>query len=193
MNTLDGALPARIHVTGGPGRGKTVAADRLAALLGVPVYHLDYEWLDAEAGGALPPDLADKVTFMAEKAASMAAAAAWVSEGAFLGWTGALLSAADIIIWMNVPWRIASYRILSRQVRLNIAGTNRFPSWRKLVSFWRWSAGFYTNRNAFGLNPYGTPNTLATMASEVARYSDKLVHCSHREDPLCLLRLREPA
>jgi hypothetical protein len=192
LDALSFDWPARIHLIGGSGTGKTVAADRLAAELGLPVHHLDYEWLDLEASGVLPPGLDGKLQVMAGMAQSIAAEPAWVSEGGFLGWAEPVLAAADIVVWMNVPWRIASYRILSRHVRLTVAGTNRFPGWGRLYRFWRWTAGYYANRNTFGLNPYGTPNSLATLEDGLSRYGDKVVRCEHGVDPVTLLRTMEP-
>lgn len=88
-----------------------------------------------------------------------------------------------------MPWRVASYRIISRHIKATLAGNNRWPGWRRLYSFWRWSGRYYGNQNASGLNEWGVPETKRTAASLLAPYADKLTVCrSNREIEALLVR-----
>jgi hypothetical protein len=84
----------------------------------------------------------------------LAAEDRWISEGSFVGGNETFFRRADLIVWLDVPWRVASYRILSRHVKLSLARKNRFPGLLQLYRFWRWSSRYYANRNPAGLNPF---------------------------------------
>lgn len=51
----------------------------------------------------------------------------WIARGAYLDWVEPLLLEADLVVWLDVPWRVASYRIIFRHVRATTARKNRFP------------------------------------------------------------------
>ncbi len=113
---------------------------------------------------------------------------AWVSEGAYMSWAAPLFDAADLIVWMDVSWRVASYRIVKRHVMAELARNNRFPGWRRLYRFWRWSSAYYANRNPHRLNDYGVPNTRALAAELLRPYEGKLVVCRTNQDIATVLR-----
>jgi adenylate kinase family enzyme len=171
----------RIHVTGGPGSGKTTLARRIAARAAAPLYDLDDVALAASAEdgsiGEAPTGGLGSILVLDR----------CLTEGAYIESARQLLEAADLIVLMSVPWRVASYRIVMRHVRAEIAGTNRFPGWRRLYRFWRWSARFYGDRNPHSLNQYGVPNTQALAAELLKPYSDKLVVCATSADEDAIL------
>src|SRR5205823_9251445 len=71
---------------------------------------------------------------------------AWVTEGTMLGWSDPLLRAADRIVWLDIPWRVALWRMLLRHVRAELAGNNRHPGWRRLFRFLWYTRKYYLNR-----------------------------------------------
>jgi adenylate kinase family enzyme len=165
-------------VTGGPGSGKSTFARKLGAAAGLTVYHLDEMALDLEA--SFPPG--EAFTSLAAKLPAIAAEPAWVSDGAYMGWAAPLFDAADAVVWMDVPWRVASYRILTRHLKAELRRNNRFPGWRRLWTFWRWCAGYYQNTNPHRLNAYGVPHTRALAIELLAGYDAKLVACRTNAD-----------
>ena len=181
--------PRRIHFAGGPWSGKTTAARRVGATLGLPVFHLDYEWLDTAASAHLDDEAT--LAVMADRVEEYARGDAWMSEGAFIGWVTPLLQRADLIVWLQVSRPVAGYRVLRRHLQAELRGDNPFPGWRKFYRFWRWTDRFYTNTNPPGLNPWGTPNTLATLTTVLAAYGDKVVACRSVEDEALTGRLQE--
>jgi hypothetical protein len=180
-------VPRRIHITGGPGSGKTTAGRYLSEALALPLLSLDYYWLDTNVRLDMPRDGSIVTDAVAEHVRDLALTGAWLTEGGFLDWTQPLMERAELIIWMQAPWRVASYRILLRHFRAELVRDNRFPGWKRLYHFWRWAAHYYDDSNTPGLNPFGTPNTLGTLTQNLEPYSDKVVTCSSRDDIAALI------
>ena len=161
----------KVYITGGAASGKTRLSRRLAVVLDAPVYELDSLLLDGQERGESFEEVSESV------ASTIMATDTWVAEGSYLGWTEPLLRRAELIVWIDVPWRVASYRIISRHIKATVTRNNRFPGWRRLYRFWRWSSRYYHDKNPAGLNAYGVPNTKAAEVEHLAPYQDKLVVC----------------
>ena len=161
----------RVHITGGPGGGKTTLPKQIAASLNSPCYELDAITLRPSNRPGKP------FSEMANEALRIAESDRWVSDGAFFDWTEPLFRHADLVVWLDLPWRVASYRILSRHIRATIARDNPFPGWRSLWRFWRWSRRYYHDQVDGGLNEWGTPITRRTTASLLEPYERKLKVC----------------
>jgi adenylate kinase family enzyme len=119
----------KILILGGPGSGKTTLGRRLSESLKAPFYELDVIRYDGGAGAerSLGDRLAD--------VAALASQESWIAEGAFIGWTDALAIAADVIIWLDVPWRVACWRIISRHAKASLRGTNKHRGLSRLWKF----------------------------------------------------------
>lgn len=172
----------RIHIIGGAGTGKTTLARRIAARVNVSVFDLDEI---AYHDGAGPPR---PIAVRRQDVHRIAIRAAWVTEGGYLWWIDELLETADVIVWLDVPFRIAAWRIVLRHVRASLAGANRHRGLRKLLRFLLWNWGYYHNTPA-------SPATLDDhmMASRAATrqclapYAAKLIHCQQPADVAALL------
>jgi len=106
----------RVHIVGGMGTGKTWLSLRLGQVLGVPVHELDLS-VDLDAVSKEP---------------------GWVTEGIFLWGIEPLLSRADAVVWLDLPYRVAVRRIVIRHFRLSLRGQNRHRGLRLL---WRFAVG----------------------------------------------------
>ena len=176
----------RIHIAGGPGSGKTWLASRLSEQLAVPCFDQDGTALALFARLGLPPTSPspppEVEAGLIEAAREFAAGDAWVSDASSVTWTAPLFEGAEIVVWMDTPRSVALRRVFMRHVRAELRRDNRFPGWRRMYRFWRWSGQFYWDRNPEGVNPFGTPMTRSTLASMLEVYSEKLVVCRNAED-----------
>lgn len=181
----------RIHLTGGPGSGKSWLAQRLARSMGADYIDLDGRMLQIKPLDVVVDTQPGYDAFIAARDADLEAATqadAWVSDGAFVGVSQVAFERADLIVWMDTPWHIASYRIVSRHLKAELRRNNRFPGWRRLYDFWCWSNRFYRDANPHCLNVWGTPNTRAFTREVLAPYQSKLVLVRSKREVRELLR-----
>jgi hypothetical protein len=164
--------PWRIHIVGGPGSGKTTLAVRLGQWQGVPVYDLDAIAYEGGAGRkrALAARQAD--------VERIAQTPGWVTEGIYLWWCDPLAEQADYIIWLDVPWRVAVYRIVRRHIVLSLAGTNRHPGVTKLARFAWGTRRYYLSDSRRRREPVDDNDdgaiTCAATAQWLAPYANKV-------------------
>ena len=170
----------RVHVTGGPGSGKTTLTRRIAQILDAPLCDLDV--LLIEVGDDIARLVADG------RAADISRQEAWVSEGVYFGWTQPLLDRADLIVCLDTPWLVALCRIISRHVKAEVSRDNRFPGWRRFLRFLRWSYRYYHDGNPDTLDALGVPGTRSRRTRELERYREKLVMCRTQSDVDRLVR-----
>jgi len=167
------SIPCRICIVGGPGSGKTTLAVRLGQRLGVAVYDLDAIAYEGGAGPKreLPLRRAD-----VERIAQMPD---WVSEGIYLWWCRPLAERADRIVWLDVSWRVAVFRIVRRHLMLSLAGTNRHPGLKKLVRFVWGTRRYYLTDSSIarpGLDENDDGGiTRAATAAWLKPYADKVI------------------
>ena len=126
----------RIHIVGGPGAGKSTLARRLASKLGIQPLKLDDIAFDPQTGAARPH------SSRIRDIDSIAVKPAWVAEGVYLGWTGQLLALADLIVWLDVPMRIALFRKIPHHLKRSLAGGYPHAGMRNQLEhtyfFWRY-------------------------------------------------------
>jgi adenylate kinase family enzyme len=171
MADVNSAPPARIHIVGGPGSGKTTLAGRLAARTGSPAIDLD------RIGYGEP---GAKRSLIERRAAitEIATEPAWITEGIYLWWTDELLHRADVIVWLDLPWRVAARRIVTRHLLASLRGSNRHAGIRLLVLFLRSARRYYSGPAREPAAPVddGAVTRAATEAV-LARFRSKLIHC----------------
>ena len=176
-------MSGRIHIVGGPGSGMTTLATRLGHLLRAPVHDLDmiaYATVAGRAAGKRDLGL------RRADAERIADAPRWVTEGVYLWWCGPLAERADQILWLDIPWRVAVYRILRRHLVLTLAGTNRHPGLVKLARFaWRtryyYLADPHVDLAIIDENDDGAITRVATQ-DWLTTYSAKVTRCRTRSE-----------
>jgi adenylate kinase family enzyme len=178
---FDQTRVCRIHVIGGAGSGKTTLARTLGARLDLPVYHLDEIYLEH---GSQAESLLDLLFADIRR---IAAQSAWITEGIYLWWTDELLRTADAIIWLDIPWRHAAWRLIVRYVWMGLktpSSQSALHKLRKLIDY-LCNEILWSERKYYLDNSIMDPGTLhdanaknrATTAQYLAPYSDKLVRC----------------
>lgn len=160
---------SRIYITGGPGSGKTTLAKNLSHQLTIPFCEMDL--IGWENGVGVERSLEVRLHDVHE----IVIQADWVAEGGHTPWRDELLQNAEQIVWLDLSWNIASWRILTRHLRASWAGTNRHPGLLKLYRFMRYARAFYTSTQP-------DQETRLTEAKELQPYMHKVVHCQHPVD-----------
>jgi adenylate kinase family enzyme len=133
----------RVYVVGGGGSGKSTLAAVLTARLGCPLVRLDE--VRPTAGAA--PQAADRARADAV-VRGLAAGEAWVLEGNYPGWLAEVAARAEVVVWLDVPFRVAAWRILRRHILADLRGANPYPGYRALWRFLRNQRRYYADTPA---------------------------------------------
>ncbi len=170
MNSL---LGQRISVVGNG--GKSTLSKALAEKTGLTFIELDAlfwnpNWVESSA-----EELTEKVN-----AAIADAPDGWIADGHYWSRLGGLvLGQADMVVWLDLPWRVMFWRMLTRSFKRakdksKICGDNT-ESWRKLFStdslwmYWLTHRKTYQQRRErlTNLLPAATPVIRLSSAQEL--------------------------
>jgi hypothetical protein len=174
----------RVYVLGGGGSGKTTLGKLLGARLGCPAVHLDVH-LDAAfffpGWSAMPED--ELCAAREARIRELAARDVWVIEGNFPGWIDEFAAVADLIVWLDIPFGAAAWRILKRHVLADLRGHNPYPGYPNLWRFLRNQRGYYGRteeeyRRRLAASPdrwSGARYCRADVAAQAARYGRRVL------------------
>ena len=103
--------PHKIHIVGSSGSGKTFLSQELARKLSIPLYELDnIHWVNDGAQKSTERNEASRDALLSR----ILAQKSWIIEGVYYKWLADSFAQADIIIILNAPTFLRSYRILKR-------------------------------------------------------------------------------
>ena len=180
-NRIIGRSLNRVYIIGSSGSGKTTLARWLGKRLDAPVVRLDricYVGGRGGIGARYRPE-EDRLGDVRR----VARMEKWVAEGIYLRWPGELLRAADTVIWLDLPWRVAAWRIVARHVRRSLRGRNRYPGIGRLMVFVLWIARYCWYKGPpLPIRGYEDVATRALTERELAPYVSKVVHLRRPRD-----------
>jgi adenylate kinase family enzyme len=159
----------RIYITGGAAAGKKTLSRRLEAGAGIPAVNLNLI-------GDIEPDDAASVRRLAE-IQRIVASPAWAAAGSHGTEYEAYARAADHVVLLETPRRIAARRIVSRHVKAELAGSNRYPGWRRLWQFFWRSRRYYLDKPHAWYSEEGDPRTRTATLEMLRPYAAKLTVC----------------
>jgi len=125
--------PHRILVAGVTGAGKTTLAARIADLTGSP--HTEIDALYHGPGWTYRESFLDEVEELASRPD-------WVTEWQYRSARPTLAAHADLLVWLDLPARVALTRLIRRTVRRRL---RREVLWNGNVEGPLW--GFFTGRD----------------------------------------------
>ena len=173
----------RIHVVGGPGAGKSTLAQRLASKLGIEPHKLDDIAFDPKTGAARP--LSSRI----RDVNSIAARSAWVAEGVYLGWTDQLLASADLIVWLDVPMRVALFRKIPHHLKRSLTAGYPHAGMRNQLEHTYFLWRYYMNSSGKAEGPPHDDRlvTRAATGRALDLFARKVVRCQTTDevDNLC--------
>ncbi len=184
MHGLATQQPRRIYVTGFAGSGKSTLVRHIASRLQRPAFSFDAIAFDPATHQRRSDD--DRKSDVMR----IAALPGWVVDCWYLDWTRHLLEQADFIIWLDLPWRIALWRMVKRHALAELTHHNPHPGWWNLWRFVRSERSHYTalpspqtdlQGEAFPINWINTQRVLAC-------YGSKVQHCTTPSDVAVLAR-----
>ena len=168
----------RVLVIGSPGAGKSVFAQRLAAVAGLPLVHLDRQYWRT---GWVEPD---KATWT-QQVKDLIAEPAWVMDGNYGGTLPQRLERADTVVWLDMPrWRCL-WRVVKRVLRdygrtredMTPGCPERF-NWEFLVYVWRFPRD-QRLRLMDVLKDFGGERVVLSNPSAVASFLDAFERRPH--------------
>ena len=167
----------RILIVGGAGSGKTTLARKLGTYLNIPFH--DSDEVGYEGGFGAPRarnvQLADLEHITTQSA--------WVMDGAML-WTDMLLQRANTIVWLDLPWRIRRWRIITRHIKADLARNNRHSGYSKLYRFYMYSRNYERDLTISTPQPPDGDiyENRVTLEYYLQPYKEKVVHCRTAKD-----------
>jgi adenylate kinase family enzyme len=168
----------RIHIIGGPGSGKTTLALKLTKDLHIPFYELDSIWWNEkrETERSLA-EVLPCIDYIATRAA-------WITEGTDITCINKLLCRANYIIWLDVPWPLALWHIVTRHIRTTIQRTNRYPGIFRLLQFMKDSMLYYISSNNQN-DQYTRSATIRILSN----FESKTKRCASRKEAEAIFKI----
>jgi hypothetical protein len=166
-----------VHIVGGPGSGKTTLARRLADIIEAPAIDLDS--IGYEGGAGVKRPLKERLVLLGQ----VLKRPAWITEGIYLWWTEPLFDAADVIVWLDVPWRVAAWRIVRRHFAASFRRDNPHSGLLRLLRFFAGTWAYYRGAAVPPESPDDDDATSrAATAESLAPYTAKVVRCCRQAD-----------
>jgi hypothetical protein len=149
----------RLHIIGIPSSGKTTLGRNLSNFLSVPYHDLDSLAFVDERWTLRPVPERDAMV------ARILEEPSFVTEGGFLGWTNALLVAADHIVWLDPPLWVLVWRHVRRH--------RRNPRW--LPSLLRFQVLMYVRPAGSGPAKFDPEQTRAGIDRALRPWTSKVL------------------
>ena len=140
MVSFKNSHPAKIHIIGSVGSGKTTLAKTLSVRLNVPYYELDnVVWKRSKSGDIRRSD-EERDAYLMEIIDSDT----WIIEGAHHKWVLDGFQKADLIIFLDVDYHKRVVRIVKRFIlqKLGMEKSNYRPTIRMFKMMFVWNASF---------------------------------------------------
>lgn len=130
----------KIYIVGSVGSGKTTLARKVATLLKVQHYETDnFVWTRHITG-----DIRNGIDVRDQLFEEAMRSPHWVIEGVHIDWTDAAILNADQIIFLDIPLKIRTWRIIKRYIlqMLKLEKSNYKPTFTIFKKMFGWNIYF---------------------------------------------------
>ncbi|WP_051314869.1 AAA family ATPase [Alteribacter aurantiacus] len=131
----------KIHIIGSVGSGKTTLARRLAKETGIPYFELDNVVWERHPSGDRRRSEGERVKRLGE----IVQGELWIVEGVhYQRWVDESFERADVILFLDPPYRVRTYRIVKRYMRqkLGLETSHYKPTFALFRSMFKWNRDF---------------------------------------------------
>jgi len=136
----------RIHIIGVSGSGKTFLAKRLSKFLKIKVYDLDDIFWKRK--GARKYDVKRDERERARLLKRIVKRDKWIIEGCYSSWVDDSIKRSNLVIWLNPPFHILSYRLISRFMKRKLLGT--LEGWKDLGLLLKYAKNYHKKKQPTG-------------------------------------------
>jgi hypothetical protein len=109
----------------------------LATRSGLVAVHLDDHWDRTFATDAAGNVRTDAIDYRRQLVSEQLAQPEWIIEGGEPPLLASLAAASDVIVWCDVSFRVAAFRIIRRHLSADLSRSNAFPGYLRLWRFLR--------------------------------------------------------
>lgn len=130
----------KVYIIGSVGSGKSTLARELSRELGVPHFETDnFVWQRRQGGDIRNPEPVRDAQFFEAVTQSD-----WIIEGVHIGWTEGAIHSADIVVFLDIPYSLRSYRFVTRYLKQKVGmeQSNYKPSLSMLLKMYKWNRYF---------------------------------------------------
>jgi adenylate kinase family enzyme len=162
----------RIHIVGGAGSGKTLAARRISDKLGIRAHDLDtifWNNTDKSYNQNAIPEVRD------QKLKEILLHESWIIEGVYFKWLYESFQKADVIILLMPNYTICTFRIISRFIKrkIGLVPSKKKETIKGLIELIQWNQRY--NKEDIPdiitlLKPYNDKMKVFSKADEAVDY-----------------------
>lgn len=134
-------VPKKIHIIGSVGSGKTTLAKKLSLQLKIPFYELDNIVWKREKNRDIRRSEKEREEFLN----TIIHTECWIIEGVHNeDWVSNSFQNADLIIFLDINYRIRTYRIMKRFIlqKLGFVKSNYKPTFQIFFKMFKWNRYF---------------------------------------------------
>ncbi|MBM7097720.1 AAA family ATPase [Bacillus sp. H-16] len=145
----------KIHIIGSVGSGKTTLAKKLAKKTGIPHFELDNVVWERHPSGDRRRSEAERIKRLGE----IVQGDRWIVEGVHNElWVDESFERADVILFLDPPYRVRTYRIVKRYMRqkLGLETSHYKPAFAVFRSMFKWNRHFENKGKPHFFQRYGT-------------------------------------
>lgn len=166
----------KIHIIGAVGSGKTTLARKLSTSLLLPLYELDNLVWERRKEGDIRRSPEQRDAYLNE----MIQLDRWIIEGAQHLWVNKSFQQADLIIWLDVPYRQRVTQIMKRYVlqKVGMEKAHYTPSLQLLKKMFGWNNDYHNyERESIlkMLEPYKNKLQIISSKKETKAFLDAAV------------------